>query len=103
MLQNVVYTEVNSKTMSNRELEEERKSPKNDQLNNVHDFEPVLEKKRWVMLLIFASASMLNAFQWLHINIVAESAIFFWNGSLPSKRNLYLRKLKHPKCYYIFF
>ncbi|CDS43539.1 feline leukemia virus subgroup C [Echinococcus multilocularis] len=47
-------------------------------------FEPVLFRKRWLMLFLFSSVSMLNAFQWLHINIVLPSAIFFWNSSLPS-------------------
>ena len=28
---------------------------------------------------------MLNAFQWLHINIILPSTIYFWNGSLPSE------------------
>nr|VZI17508.1 unnamed protein product [Spirometra erinaceieuropaei] len=27
---------------------------------------------------------MLNAFQWIHLNIVADSVIYFWNGSLPA-------------------
>lgn len=52
---------------------------------DVDNFEPVLFKKRWLMLILFSSVSMLNAFQWLHINIVLPSAIFFWNSSLPSK------------------
>ncbi|KAL5103047.1 Feline leukemia viru subgroup C receptor-related protein 2 [Taenia crassiceps] len=51
---------------------------------DVDSFEPVLFKKRWLMLILFSSVSMLNAFQWLHINIVLPSAIFFWNSSLPS-------------------
>ncbi|BHF81553.1 Feline leukemia virus subgroup C receptor-related protein 2 [Sparganum proliferum] len=36
------------------------------------------------MLLLFASASMLNAFQWSHLNIVADNVVYFWNGSLPA-------------------
>ncbi|VUZ38872.1 unnamed protein product [Hymenolepis diminuta] len=39
------------------------------------------------MLTLFGTVTLLNAFQWLHINIVAPSSAFFWNGSLPESKH----------------
>lgn len=63
--------------------------PKGD----IDDFVPVVVKARWWMLTLFGTVTLLNAFQWLHINIVAPSSTFFWNGSLPG---MYL--ILHYEC-----
>ncbi|VDL42748.1 unnamed protein product [Hymenolepis diminuta] len=57
--------------------------PKGD----IDDFVPVVVKARWWMLTLFGTVTLLNAFQWLHINIVAPSSAFFWNGSLPESKH----------------
>ena len=66
-------------------MESENSNKNQDKYCDVDTFEPVVVRKRWLMLILFSIVSMLNAFQWLHINIVLPSAIFFWNGSLPSE------------------
>lgn len=65
-------------------------------------FEPVLEKRRWFMLFIFGTVILSSSFQWLHINIVSNSAKYFWNGSLPGKLK-FLNKNSHFVSYlYVF-
>nr|CUU97422.1 feline leukemia virus subgroup c receptor-related protein 1 [Hymenolepis microstoma] len=54
--------------------------------NDVDNFVPVVVKARWWMLTLFCTVTLLNAFQWLHINIVAPDSVFFWNGSLPESK-----------------
>lgn len=39
--------------------------------------------RRWVILAIFASISLLSAFNWIEYNIVQDVTIQFYNQSLP--------------------
>ena len=40
-------------------------------------------KRRWLILFLFTSYSFLNAYQWIHLNIISEKVLAFWNQSLP--------------------
>lgn len=44
---------------------------------------PRLFKRRWLIVLLFASYSGSNAYQWLHLVIVSDKIIFYYNTSLP--------------------
>lgn len=67
----------------NQQMETDSSIKSKSQQSEAKDFVPVLFKRRWLMLMLFSSVSLLNAFQWLHINIVAPSSVYFWNRSLP--------------------
>lgn len=45
--------------------------------------EPREYKRRWFMLLLFVAYSFSNAYQWIHLNIIANVVIRFYNESLP--------------------
>ena len=44
---------------------------------------PRAYKRRWIMLIIFASYSMSNAYQWIHLNIIGNVIHHYYNASLP--------------------
>ncbi|XP_025098967.1 feline leukemia virus subgroup C receptor-related protein 2-like isoform X2 [Pomacea canaliculata] len=45
--------------------------------------EVVLYKRRWLMLALFSLFSMSNAYMWIHLNIIANVILRFYNESLP--------------------
>jgi MFS transporter, FLVCR family, feline leukemia virus subgroup C receptor-related protein len=40
--------------------------------------------QRWLMLSLFVLFSMSSAYQWIHINIIGDVALYYWNASLPA-------------------
>ena len=46
-------------------------------------FEPKVYRRRWFILFLFAAYSMSNNFQWIHLNIIGNVVIRFYNESLP--------------------
>jgi len=42
-----------------------------------------LFKRRWFMIFLFASYSMANAYQWIHLNIIFDKVVLYYNESLP--------------------
>jgi len=42
-----------------------------------------LFRRRWVMIFLFASYSMSNAYQWIHLNIIFDKVVLYYNESLP--------------------
>ena len=47
------------------------------------DMSPKVYKRRWFMLLLFVAYSFSNAYQWIHLNIIGNVIIKFYNESLP--------------------
>ncbi|KAL8599886.1 hypothetical protein ACOMHN_016231 [Nucella lapillus] len=41
-------------------------------------------KRRWLMLLLFSVYSMSNAYMWIHLNIIANIVLHYYNASLPA-------------------
>ena len=39
--------------------------------------------RRWFMLAIFCAYSFSSAFQWIHLNIIGNILIKYYNASLP--------------------
>ncbi|XP_041353849.1 feline leukemia virus subgroup C receptor-related protein 2-like isoform X2 [Gigantopelta aegis] len=39
--------------------------------------------RRWVMLLLFCMYSMSSAYQWIHLNIIGNTLMLYYNESLP--------------------
>lgn len=44
---------------------------------------PRLYKRRWVMVFLFATYSLSNAYQWIHLNIIGNIIHRYYNESLP--------------------
>jgi len=44
---------------------------------------PYVSKKRWLILLLFSSISLTNGFQWLHLNIIGDVVLKYYNVSMP--------------------
>ncbi len=44
---------------------------------------PRLYKRRWFMVLLFATFSLSNAYQWIHLNIIGNIIMRYYNESLP--------------------
>ncbi len=42
--------------------------------------------KRWIILLVFCSITLLNAFNWIEYSIIQDVVIQFYNESLPSDK-----------------
>ena len=47
------------------------------------DMAPKVYKRRWFMLGLFVAYSFSNAYQWIHLNIIGNVVIRFYNESLP--------------------
>lgn len=45
---------------------------------------PKIYRRRWFMLALFVTYSFSNAYQWIHLNIIGNIVIKFYNESLPS-------------------
>jgi FLVCR family feline leukemia virus subgroup C receptor-related protein len=41
-------------------------------------------KRRWIMLLLFSVFSLSHAYMWIHLNIVANVVLRYYNDSLPA-------------------
>ncbi|CAI2731751.1 unnamed protein product [Schistosoma spindalis] len=46
-------------------------------------FTVILYKRRWFTLLIFCLCSFGNAYQWIHLNIISDIVLYFWDASIP--------------------
>ena len=44
---------------------------------------PYVSKKRWLILLLFSSISLTNEFQGLHLNIIGDVVLKYYNVSMP--------------------
>ena len=44
---------------------------------------PQVFKRRWFMVLLFATYSLTNAYQWIHLNIIGNIIERYYNASLP--------------------
>ncbi|ELT91732.1 hypothetical protein CAPTEDRAFT_119493 [Capitella teleta] len=44
---------------------------------------PRLYKRRWIMVLLFATYSLSNAYQWIHLNIIGDIVHKYYNASMP--------------------
>ena len=44
---------------------------------------PQVFLRRWFMVLLFATYSLSNAYQWIHLNIIANVVQRYYNASLP--------------------
>lgn len=44
---------------------------------------PRVYKRRWIMVFLFCFYSMSNAYQWIHLNIIANVITKYYNQSLP--------------------
>ena len=44
---------------------------------------PRVCKRRWFMVLLFATYSLTNAYQWIHLNIIGNIIERYYNASLP--------------------
>ena len=44
---------------------------------------PRVYKRRWIMLMLFTSYSFTNAYQWIHLNIIGNVVMKYYNSSLP--------------------
>ncbi|KAJ8314731.1 hypothetical protein KUTeg_006881 [Tegillarca granosa] len=45
--------------------------------------QPRVFKRRWIMMFLFVFYSLSNAYQWIHLNIIANVIIRYYNESLP--------------------
>ncbi|GAB1600202.1 feline leukemia virus subgroup C receptor-related protein 2-like isoform X1 [Argonauta hians] len=61
---------------ANKNDESLSEDPKPQQLN--------VFKRRWIVLILFCLFSMSNAYQWIHLNIVANIIVTYYNASLPT-------------------
>lgn len=43
-------------------------------------------KRRWIIVTLFCLYSMSNAYQWIHLNIIANIITKYYNASLPEDR-----------------
>jgi len=59
-----------------------------------------LFKRRWFMIFLFASYSMSNAYQWIHLNIIFDKVVLYYNESLPGG-STYMKEVHLFTC--LFF
>lgn len=50
---------------------------------DVNSSKPRVFKRRWLMVFLFMFYSLSNAYQWIHLNIIANVIIRYYNESLP--------------------
>lgn len=50
------------------------------------DVHPRLYRRRWLIVFLFASYSTTNAYQWIHLNIIGDKILSYYNASLPASR-----------------
>jgi FLVCR family feline leukemia virus subgroup C receptor-related protein len=44
---------------------------------------PKVFARRWIMVLLFATYSLSNAYQWIHLNIIGNIILKYYNESIP--------------------
>ncbi|XP_063401985.1 heme transporter FLVCR2-like isoform X2 [Mytilus trossulus] len=47
---------------------------------------PQVYKRRWIILFLFSFVSLTNNFQWLHLNIIGDVLLNYYNASLPEDK-----------------
>ena len=52
-----------------------------------------LYRRRWLIVFLFASYSMTNNYQWIHLSIIGDKILFFYNQSLPDSE--YMQQVRH--------
>ena len=50
------------------------------------DVVPRLYRRRWLIVFLFASCSMTNNYQWIHLSIIGDKILFYYNASLPDSQ-----------------
>jgi len=55
-----------------------------------------LYRRRWLMVFLFASYSMTNNYQWIHLSIIGDKILFYYNASLPDSQ--YQQEVKSCPC-----
>lgn len=45
-----------------------------------------LYRRRWLMVFLFAAYSMSNAYQWIHLNIIGDKVLIYYNASMPDSQ-----------------
>ena len=53
---------------------------------NGTDMQPRVYKRRWMIVFLFAFYSLSNAFQWIHLNIIGDVILKYYNTSMPSNQ-----------------
>lgn len=66
----------------------QKKEPGENWTNNVAGSSPTtkVHKRRWIIVMLFCLYSMSNAYQWIHLNIIANIITKYYNASLPEDR-----------------
>ena len=68
------------------------KAVESDQVSvNFSSVTPMLYYRRFLMLGLFASYSMTSAYQWIHLNIVGDKILIYYNSSLPESEFMKVR------------
>ncbi|CAC5380052.1 FLVCR [Mytilus coruscus] len=47
---------------------------------------PQVYRRRWIILFLFSFVSLTNNFQWLHLNIIGDVLLNYYNTSLPEDK-----------------
>ncbi|CAC5380054.1 FLVCR [Mytilus coruscus] len=47
------------------------------------DLQPRVYKRRWMIVFLFAFYSLSNAYQWIHLNIIGDVILKYYNASMP--------------------
>ena len=47
------------------------------------DQQPRVYKRRWMIVFLFAFYSLSNAYQWIHLNIIGDVILKYYNASMP--------------------
>lgn len=58
---------------------------------NSSNLEVHLYRKRWLIVFLFAACSTSNAYQWIHLNIIGDKVVLYYNASLP--KSVYLQQV----------
>jgi FLVCR family feline leukemia virus subgroup C receptor-related protein len=66
----------------------QEKEPKEKWATAVAESSPTtkVHKRRWIIVSLFCLYSMSNAYQWIHLNIIANIITKYYNASLPEDR-----------------
>ena len=57
-----------------------------DHIHAVAHVVPRLYRRRWLMAMLFAAYSLTNAYQWIHLNIIGDKILMYYNASLPDSQ-----------------
>lgn len=60
------------------------------------DVEPRLFRRRWWIISLFVGVALTNAYQWIHVNIIADKILFYYNASLPD--SVYQQNVSNRTC-----